>query len=168
MLKYTNTDYAWNKYNEGIVYKYNDGSKIIVTLEDYLSQNPDKGEKDFQELKKLSDSIYQEQARVENTTTRKNVKFNDVCLTAYIPSPEESLIKKIDRQEEAERLKELSKTAKCALYTLTPIQFKRYLMRTIGNLSVSGIAKQQGVKVQAVSKSIIAAKKKIAKFLIND
>ena len=57
MKNYKNSDYALNKYSEGIVYQFTD-SMVEVTLADYLRENPEKTEADFMELKALSDAIY--------------------------------------------------------------------------------------------------------------
>jgi len=56
MKHYTNSDYALNKYSEGIVYRFAD-SIVEITLADYLAENPSKTEGDFRELKELSDGI---------------------------------------------------------------------------------------------------------------
>ena len=49
MRNYKDSDYALNRYSQGIVYKFAD-SVVEVTLEDYLRDNPDKTEADFEEL----------------------------------------------------------------------------------------------------------------------
>ena len=46
LKNYTDSDYAINKYSEGIVYKFADGI-VEVTLADYLRDNPGKTEEDF-------------------------------------------------------------------------------------------------------------------------
>ena len=43
MKNYKDSDYALNKYSQGIVYKFADGI-VEITLEDYLRDNPDKTE----------------------------------------------------------------------------------------------------------------------------
>jgi len=60
MKNYKNSDYALNKFSEGIVYKFAD-LIVEVTLEDYLVENPGKTAEDFIELKSLSDEIYHQQ-----------------------------------------------------------------------------------------------------------
>lgn len=61
MRNYKESDYALNKFSEGIVYKFADGI-VEITLEDYLQDNPDKSKDDFDKLKAISDEIYHEQA----------------------------------------------------------------------------------------------------------
>ena len=53
MNNYRKSDYAVNKFSEGIVYRFN-SETIEVTLEDYLKENPGKTEQDFQKLKAIS------------------------------------------------------------------------------------------------------------------
>ena len=43
MKNYKESDYALNKYSQGIVYKFADGI-VEITLEDYLRDNPDRKE----------------------------------------------------------------------------------------------------------------------------
>lgn len=60
MKNFKDSDYALNKFSEGIVYRFAD--RIVeITLDDYLTENPGKTEQDFLELKALSDEIYHEQ-----------------------------------------------------------------------------------------------------------
>lgn len=77
MKNYRKSDYALNKYRKGIVYKFADGI-VEVTLEDYLRENPDKTEADFQALKRLSDEWYLEQVRSETAQGNKRVSLNDL------------------------------------------------------------------------------------------
>ena len=86
MRNYKDSDYALNKYSEGIVYKFTDVT-IEVTLEDYLRDNPDKTEADFMELKTLSDEIYYQQDRQEQRTSRLNVSINGLEETEKVATP---------------------------------------------------------------------------------
>jgi len=55
LRNYKDSDYALNRYSQGIVYKFSDGI-VEITLEDYLRDNPDKTEEDFAELKSMVES----------------------------------------------------------------------------------------------------------------
>lgn len=86
MQNYKDSDYALNKYSEGIVYKFAD-SILEITVEDYLRDNPDKTRADFAELKALSDEIYHEQVIQEHRTGRLNVSISgleETCLVSDI------------------------------------------------------------------------------------
>ncbi len=72
MKNYKDSDYALNKFSEGIVYRFAD--RIVeITLEDYLAESPGKTAEDFLELKALSDEIYHQQVTHENRTSRLDV-----------------------------------------------------------------------------------------------
>lgn len=75
MSDYRNSDYALNKFSEGIVYRFS-GEIRIVTMEDYLRENPDKSKEDFEKLKALSDQIYLEELREENTYRKRTVSMD--------------------------------------------------------------------------------------------
>ena len=77
MKNFRNSDYAINKYSNSIVYRFTDRIEV-VTLSDYLSENPEKTEEDFKKLKILSDEMYLEQVRTENAQTKKNVSLSEL------------------------------------------------------------------------------------------
>ncbi|SFG94105.1 hypothetical protein SAMN05660211_04457, partial [Enterocloster clostridioformis] len=86
MKNYTDSDYALNKYSEGIVYKFADGI-VEVTLADYLRDNPGKTEEDFARLKALSDEIYHQQDRQAQRTCRLDVSIHGLEETYFIATP---------------------------------------------------------------------------------
>jgi|LSQX01.2.fsa_nt_gb hypothetical protein len=49
MKNYKDSDYASNKFSDGIVYRFAEGI-VEITLKDYLAENPDKTVEDFMEL----------------------------------------------------------------------------------------------------------------------
>jgi len=163
MKNYAKSDFAVNKYADGIVYLFADGT-VEYTLTDYLRDNPDKSEADFAELKTLSDEIYEEQARDENRQTYKNVSIHSLEeTTAFaLPSPEHTLI---DLPEQAEMKRQRRDLAAQALETLTETQRRRYVRNKANDLSTWKIAKIEGVNQSKIMKSVVAAEKKINKFL---
>ena len=165
MKNYRDSDYAANKYAEGIVYRFADQT-VEITLDDYLRENPGKTEADFAELKALSDGIYEEQGRDENRQTYKNTAIHGLEETnAFaIPSPEDVLI---SRTEQAEKEKRRKQTAKTAWDSLTEVQRRRYYLHTVKDLSSWKIAEIEEVKHQSILESLAAAEKKIKKYLIN-
>ncbi|MDD3393216.1 MAG: hypothetical protein PHG19_01060 [Anaerotignum sp.] len=108
MKNYKDSDYALNKFSEGIVYRFAD--RIVeITLEDYLAENPGKTIEDFLELKALSDEIYHQQVIDENRTSRLDVSMNGLEETealATVPL-DRSLIHKIDSKNAMEATKRL-------------------------------------------------------------
>jgi RNA polymerase sigma factor (sigma-70 family) len=165
MKNYTNSDFAVNKFSNGIVYRFATGA-VEITLEDYLRENPGMTEADFAELKALSDEMYEEQSRDENRQTYRNVSFHDleeieICSTS---SPEHEII---DKPEEAAKKKQRRELGLQALDKLTEVQRRRYLMYHVDGLKLEEIAEIEGVAFQSIAESLEAAKKKINKFLQN-
>lgn len=87
LKNYKESDYALNKYRQGIVYKFVDGV-VEVTLEDYLRDNPNGTEADFAKLKAWSDGVYHEQAVQEQRTCRRNVNIDQVLEAEFAVVPE--------------------------------------------------------------------------------
>lgn len=165
MKNYTDSDYALNKFSEGIVYKFSD--RIVeVTLADYLAENPERTEQDFRELKKLSDAMYLDQVRKENAHTKKNDSLDaSENISLYrTPSPEDMMFAAIEASEEAERRQLHIVTAKCALAKLTDVQRRRYLLYHEG-LSTWKIADLEHVNQKSIFESLQAAEKKVKKIL---
>ena len=86
MKNYRKSDYALNKFSEGIVYQFSDGT-LEISMADYLRDNPDKTEADFLELKALSDEIYLEQVRLETAQGNKTVSMTELEDTIAHPAP---------------------------------------------------------------------------------
>jgi len=160
MKNYHDSDYAANKYSNSIVYRFSD--KVVkVTLETYLEENPGKTEKDFEELKALSDEIYLEQDRTENAKTKKNISIygieeTEACSTC--PLDEEYLEMK-DRRYAREAVRQLMDSGK-----LTEVQKRRFVLYYFKGLSIRQIAKQEDVFFTSVAESLNAATDKLKKF----
>lgn len=160
MQNYKNSDYALNKFSEGIVYRFADGI-VEVKLADYLAENPGKTEADFLKLKKLSDDIYLIQVRDENAQTKHNSLYDELINTTFsVQSPEESLINVIDAQEKYEFFKQRLTVSKNVLSKLTDVQRKRYLLHVIGGLTTRKIAEMEGVSQRTVMDSLEYVEKK--------
>jgi len=163
LKNYIDSDYALNKYSEGIVYRFAD--RIVeITLEDYIAENPDKTAKDFLKLKKFSDNDYFEQDRAENAQTKKNTDLYELEGVS-VKSPEESFIDEIDELEEAEQKAKQIILAEKVLSKLTDVQRKRYLLYAVESFSTRQIADLEGANHKSVYESLQSAKKKIKKFL---
>ena len=164
MKNYRSTDYALNKYNEAIVYRNSDGSRTAVTLEQYLEENPYSTEKDYADLKELSDSIYLEQDRAEYRQTWKNISIHklgkdiDYGELAF----DELLFDEIDRYTVIKAFYKLFEEG-----SLTDHQERRFRLHIIKGLSHRQIAIREGVAVRAITQSIHAAIHKLKKKLNN-
>ena len=165
MQNFKDSDYALNKHSKGIVYRFAD--KIIeVTLEDYLAENPGAIEDDFIQLKAFSDADYLTQDRIGYQQTWKNSSFADMPETTECcaASPEESMIREMDKREEIQSWESQMLIAREALDALSEVQRRRYLLHHVNGLTTRQIAEIQGSTQQAVSKSLVWAEKKIKKF----
>lgn len=160
MRNYKDSDYAFNKYSNGIVYKA--ANEIIeISLDDYLKANPDKTEQDFKELKAMSDEIYLEQVREENRTTQRTLSLENITQTQDVTALtiEENYIEKLDKQYIALAFKKFLKDG-----SLTEVQKRRFIMHVFKNLSMRKIARIENVDFTSVRESIHSAKRKLKKF----
>ena len=159
MKNYKDSNYALNKYSQGIVYQFADGMAEI-TLEEYLRENPDKTESDFKELKALSDEIYYQQSRQECRVSYLDVSINGMEDAIADPnaSAETELIRKEDEKKALESAKRLLESGK-----LTAVQKRRFYLYFFRGLSTRQIAKLEGVHQRAVRDSIMWAEKKLKK-----
>ena len=159
MRNYKDSDYALNRYSQGIVYKFSDGI-VEITLEDYLRDNPDKTAEDFAELKALSDEIYYQQDRQEYRVSHRNVSISGMedMLVASAPSVDTELIQKDEEKKALEAAICLLESGK-----LTDVQKRRFCLHFFQGLSTRQIAKLEGCTKRAVKFSVDIAVEKLKK-----
>lgn len=159
MKNYKENDYALNKFSEGIVYRFAD--RILeITMSDYLAENPNKTERDFLELKALSDEIYHQQDVNKNRTSRLDISINaleESKLPATM-SPDTELIHKSDTKKAVKAAKELLQSG-----DLTETQRRRFILHFYEGLSYRQIAGREGVHFTSVHESIEVATAKLKK-----
>lgn len=160
MKNYKDSDYALNKYSQGIVYKFTDGI-VEVALEDYLRENPGKTAADFAKLKAMSDEIYYWQDRQEQRTSRHDTSINGMEESAVmaIPAIDTELIRKYEEDKALEAARRLLDSGK-----LTLIQQRRFRLHFLLGLSTRQIAKLDGVNQKTVWESLMWAEKKLKIF----
>lgn len=161
MRNFNESDYALNKYSEGIVYKFADGKTQTIWLEDYLSANPGKSAEDFAKIKALSDELYHEQVIVEHRTGRLDVTINGLEETEQLAtvSIDTELIHKADTGKALKAAKLLLNSGK-----LTEVQRRRFMLHFFKGLSIRQIAELEQVDFRAVWESLHLATKKLKKF----
>ncbi|MPM96729.1 hypothetical protein SDC9_143894 [bioreactor metagenome] len=160
MKNYKDSDYALNKFSEGIVYRFAD--RIVeITQEDYLAENPGQTAQDFWELKALSDKIYHQQVTHENRTSRLDVSMNGTEETEQLADPplDLDLIHKSDIKKVKEAARRLLDSGE-----LTEIQRRRFLLHFVEGLSYRQIASREGVHFTSAHESIEAVVTKLKKF----
>ena len=165
MKNYRHSDYALNKFSNGIVYRLSDQT-VEITLETYLAENTGKTEQDFRELKALSDAIYLEQDRSEDVQTGKDrisiLEAEDAGLCATRPLDEEWTewyIEIQNRRYAKQALQQLLQTG-----VLTETQRRRFLFHVFKGMSTRQIARLDGTSHQAVAKSLNLAIVKLKNF----
>lgn len=156
MKNYQSSDYAVNRYAEGIVYRFA-GQTVEVTLADFLAENSGKTEQDFRALKAASDAIYYQQDREGYNQTRLDVSMESIAQLATQPL-EDEFIERLDQHRALAATKEL-----LAGGDLTVIQRRRFVMHIFHGLSSRKIAEMEGVSQRAVVKSLQAAGTKLKK-----
>lgn len=165
MKNYRDSDYAHNKFNPGIVYRFAD-SIVVVTQEDYLLENPDRTEQDFRALKALSDHIYLEQVTEENAQTYKNVSLHSLLEVSDTtePSPQERLEEQETAVMEAQALHGVQAFLRSG--KLTSTQRRRFALFYIQGLSTRQIAELESVSQYSIWECIQACEKKMRNFLL--
>ena len=161
MKNYKESDYALNKYSQGIVYKFADGI-VEITLEDYLRDNPDRTEADFVELKAWSDRIYHEQAVQEQRICRRNVSLDQVAEAELAVVPEFAQHLMGEQEEGKKALEAAQKLLHSGM--LTEAQQRRFVLHYFKGLSTRQIAELEAVHQRAVWDSLMWAEKKLKKF----
>ena len=127
-------------------------------MADYLRDNPDKTEKDFLELKALSDELYLEQARLETAQGNKLVFLADLEDTVVYPAP--SLDDSCIQADENRRVKlAVDKLFQCG--KLTPKQKERFVRHFFAGVSLREIASDEGVHFTSVDECIRRAVDKL-------
>ena len=165
LKNYKESDYALNKYSQGIVYKFADGT-VEVTLEDYLRDNPNGTEADFAKLKAWSDGVYHEQAVQEQRTCRRNISIDQVPEVefAVVPDFSQNLMGEADEGKKA--LNAANKLLHSGM--LTEVQQRRFMLHYFKGLSTRQIAMLEGVRQQTVWESLMWAGKKLRKLFATE
>jgi DNA-directed RNA polymerase specialized sigma24 family protein len=160
LKNYKESDYALNKYSQGIVYKF--ANQIIqITLSDYLAENASKTERDFLELKAMSDEIYHQQAVNTNRTSRLDVSIDGLEEMEQFAtvSLDTELIHRSDAKKAMEAAQLLLESGE-----LTEVQKRRFLLHFFKGFSYRQIAALEGVFFTSVAESITAAIYKLKKY----
>lgn len=152
-----NSIYALNKKDpDAIVYPSANGKLIRVTREDFPS------EEEFLAFKKWSDENFHEEEKLDHREANHVLSVDDLS-EAALAVPAADVI--MERQHErAEKRKIASDMVVKLKDKLTDIQFRRLWMYHVEGKTEQQIAEIEGVDQQRISKSILAAKKKIKKF----
>ncbi len=155
-----NSIYSINKkYSDAIVYPFANGDEFRITREDFPT------EEEFLAFKAWSDENYRKTDNYEDNTAKKTVSIDDVSESALAVPGIDVVIKRQHKQ--AEERRKASDMVVQLKDKLTETQFRRLWKYEVEGLTIDEIGGQEGVDHQRISKSILAAKKKIKKIFPN-
>ena len=151
-----NSIYTLNKKNpDGIVYPSATGKPIVITRDDFPS------EEEFLAFKKWSDENFHEEEKLDHREAN-HILSADTLSEAALSVPATDVI--MERQHERTEKRRMASDMVVKLKDkLTEIQFRRLWMYEVDGLTLDEIGEIEGVDHQRISKSILAAKKKIKK-----
>lgn len=151
-----NSIYALNKKDpDAIVYPSANGKLIRVTREDFPS------EEEFLAFKKWSDENFHEEEKLDHREANHILSADDLS-EAALAVPAADVI--MERQHErAEKRRIASDMVVKLKDKLTDTQFRRLWMYHVDGLTIDEIGEIEGISHQNVSKSILAAERKIKK-----
>ena len=152
------SDYALNKKDQdSIVYCGSDGYVAHITRADFSS------EEEFLFWKSWSDANYKETDYAKSYFHRHTVGLDTIGDNASnIPSPEEMLLYKVEREEQVQ---EAMKLVQMISESLTEVQFRRLWLHYVHKENVRSIAQAEGVAHPSIVASITSAQRKILKIV---
>lgn len=153
--------YALNKKDpDAIVYPTADGKLVRVTREDFPS------EADFLAFKAWSDENFHEEENLDHREANHSLSMDDLSEAALaVPAVDVVMEHQHQRAEQRRMTSDMVVKLKDKL---TDKQFRRLWLYSVEGKTESEIAYIEGVDQQRISKSILAANKKIKKFFPNE
>jgi hypothetical protein len=160
LKNYKDSDYAVNKFSEGIVYRFADKT-VEFTLSDFLEAYPDMNEQDFIRLKEWSDNDYLEQVRVDDVQTRRVTSIHGLEETEHVAGQPLD-----DEYEKSQDMVNAGKAMTLLLEKglLTKVQARRAKLYFYEGLSLRQIADREGVHFTSIGESITAVTDKLKKY----
>ena len=149
--------YSINKKNpDAVVYKFTNGEESHITRADFAT------EEEFLAFKAWSDEDLHIEDKREVLAGIRQVSIEDISEAAIAtPAVDVVMEHQLQRSEQRRKVSELVVQLKDKL---TEKQFRRLWMYCVDGKTEQQIAEIEGVDQQRISKSILAAKKKIKKF----
>lgn len=153
--------YALNKKDpDAIVYTTADGKLVRVTREDFPS------EADFLAFKAWSDENFHEEENLDHREANHSLSMDDLSEAALaVPAVDVVMEHQHQRAEQRRMTSDMVVKLKDKL---TDKQFRRLWLYSVEGKTEREIAYIEGVDQQRISKSILAANKKIKKFFPNE
>lgn len=148
--------YALNKKDlDAIVYPSATGKPVRITRNDFPS------EKEFLAFKVWSDENFHKEDNRDVVESKHLISIDDISEGALAVPPIDVVMERC--HDRAEQRKQASNMVVQLKDKLTETQFRRLWMYCVDGMTTYEIAKIEGVDHQRISKSILAAEKKIKK-----
>lgn len=164
MSNFNKSDYAANKYSDSIVYKSVTGA-YELTEEQFLRENPSETPQAYQRWKIWSNHNYLDMLRKDIEERKHTVPWNELEDTLLVCAAisEDEAFKEVERQNDpTPTLKEAYGILNSCL---TEIQKRRFLLFILERKNEREIALLEGVNQSSVSRSLIAAQKRINRYV---
>lgn len=152
--------YSINKKNpDAVVYKFANGEQSLVTRADFAT------EEEFLAFKKWSDEDLHIEDKRDVLAGIRQVSIDDISEAAIaVPAVDVAMERQHQRAEQRRKASDMVVQLKDKL---TETQFRRLWMYHVEGLDTYEIAEIEGNTHQAISKSILAAEKKLKNFSQN-
>lgn len=164
MSNFDKSDYAANKYSDSIVYKSVTGA-YELTEEQFLRENPSETPQTYRRWKIWSNHNYLEMLRKDIEERKHTVPWNELEDTLLVCAAisEDEPFKEVERQNNpTPTIKEAYGILNSCL---TEIQKRRFLLFILERKNEREIALLEGVNQSSVSRSLIAAQKRINRYV---
>ena len=149
--------YSINKKNpDAVVYKFANGEQSLVTRADFAT------EEEFLAFKAWSDEDFHTEDKRDVLAGIRQISI-DVISEAAISVPAIDVVMERQHQRTVQRRKASDMVVQLK-DKLTDTQFRRLWMYHVDGMTIDEIGEIEGISHQNVSKSIIAAERKIKKF----
>lgn len=152
--------YSINKKNpDAVVYKFADGEESRITRADFAT------EEEFLAFKVWSDEDFHEEEKLDHREANHIISTESLSEAALsVPAVDVVMERQYQRAEKRRIASDIVVKLKDKL---TETQFRRLWMYYVDGLDTYEIAEIEGNTHQAISKSILAAEKKIKNFSAN-
>lgn len=149
--------YSINKKNpDAVVYKFANGEQSLVTRADFAT------EEEFLAFKAWSDEDFHTEDKRDVLAGIRQISIDDIS-EAAISVPAIDVVMERQHQRTVQRRKASDMVVQLK-DKLTDTQFRRLWMYHVDGMTIDEIGEIEGISHQNVSKSIIAAERKIKKF----
>ena len=158
MKGYQKTDYAKNKMNKTAIVYSHIGKVEKLTFEKVSHSDPKITQEEFDKFKKLSDELFRlidNSDCVEESHRAESFDNEEYDSRLKVKSAEDTYFESCEQEDGVGRIMRIIDE------NLTAVEKSRLIQFTLCHKKMTEIAKEEGVSVNVVSKSIRKARKKL-------